>query len=533
MNIHRLTAILFTFSSLASAEVLYETSFEKNWKDSDKNYKDSENAVWVSKNGFSISGKHAKTGKQALHLQGGETEVTLHLRGDANKAKGLSFKAERWSSKSPFQFRIEAKQGGKWTELTPLDLIVQTGRGFTSHVKLALPEGDALSALKFTSITPEKAGVLIDDLKLLSEAPESPSIAPPPYVKPTDPLKLIEHNDVFVSGQDNTKIYRIPAVITAKNGDVLAVIDARRNNAADLIHQRSIDITFKRSKDNGKTWGPMETIADLPKGEGASDASLILNRDNGEIFCFYNWMGKSREFRFYLQSSKDHGHTWSEPKDFTDQITPKKWGTLDFKFITSGRGIQTRDGELLHNVVHLPTRSVYLYGSKDGGKTWSVNETPVKPGDESKVIELNDGTLMVNSRVGKDYRWVHRSKNGGSTWESEKEYQLPDPRCNGSIIRYTSTKDGYAKDRLLFSNAGSQSGRNNLTIRISYDEGKTWSAGKVVNPGASAYSSLTILKNGDIGVLYENGNARTKFASFTLEALTDGKDKLTKPYKIQ
>ncbi|NWK54403.1 exo-alpha-sialidase [Verrucomicrobiaceae bacterium N1E253] len=533
MNTHLSITLLLACSSIASADILYETSFEKSWNASDKNYKDAEDAVWVSKKGFNISKKHAKTGKQSLHLIGGESEVVLHLRDNASKAKGLSFRAERWTSSPPFEFRISAKQGDKWTKLTPLDLIVQTGRGFPSKVELKLPEGEAISALKFTSTTPKDKGILIDDLKLLSKAPEYPSMAPPPYVKPTEPLKLIEHNDVFVSGQDNTKIYRIPAIITAKNGDLLAVIDARRNNAADLIHQRSIDITYKRSTDNGKSWGAMKTIADLPKGEGASDASLILNRDNGEIFCFYNWMGKTKEFRFYLQSSKDNGHTWSEPSDFTDQITPKNWGKLDFKFITSGRGIQTRNGNLLHNVVHLPTRAVYLYGSTDGGKTWSVNETPVTPGDESKVVELNDGTLMVNSRVGADYRWVHRSKDQGKTWESNKEYQLPDPRCNGSIIRYTSTKDGYAKDRLLFSNAGSQTGRNNLTIRISYDEGRTWSAGKVVNPGASAYSSLTILENGNIGVLYENGNARTKFASFTLEDLTDGKDKLNKVYEIR
>lgn len=522
-----------SLTGLVSAEALYETSFEKSWKASDKKYQDSEGAIWQSESGFGISQSHAKTGSQSLHLLGGESEVILHLRGDLVNAKGVSFEAERWTSKSPFKFRVEAKQGGKWTELTILDQIVRTGKGFTSSVKLALPEGGPVSALKFSSSTPENSGVLIDDFKLLKSAPESPSVAPKPFVAPSAPLDLIEHNDVFVSGEDDTNTYRIPAIITAQNGDLLAVIDARRNNSSDLIHQRAIDITFKRSKDNGKTWGKMETIADLPKGEGASDASLILNRDNGEIFCFYNWMGKTREFRFYVQSSKDHGMTWSEPKDFTDEVVPKEWNKLDFKFITSGRGIQTRDGELLHNFVHLPTRSVFLYGSKDGGKSWNFYDSKISPADESKVVELSDGRLMVNSRVGRDYRWVHRSNDRGETWDSQKEFELPDPRCNASIIRYTSTKDGYAKDRLLFSNAGSQSGRVNLTIRISYDEGKTWSAGKVVNPGASAYSSLTILENGDIGVLYENGNARTKFASFTLEALTDGEDKLTKPYVIR
>ncbi|MFD2158151.1 exo-alpha-sialidase [Rubritalea tangerina] len=526
-------AMMVGMSGVLSASALYETSFEGRSDAKVKQYQDNEDAVWKSDTPFGISRDHAKSGKQALHLLGGKSELVLHLRGDLSQAKGVSFVAERWTSKSPFTFRVEAKQGGKWVALTPLDQLVNVGRGFPSSVRLAFPEGGEVSALRFSSNTPEKSGVLIDDFKLLKSAPENPSKAPKPFVKPSEPLELLEHNDVFVSGEDDTKIYRIPAIITAQNGDLLAVIDARRKNAADLIHQRSIDITFKRSKDNGKTWGAMETIADLPDGEGASDASLILNRENGEIFCFYNWMGKTKEFRFYLQSSKDHGVTWSKPKDFTDEIVPKEWNKLDFKFITSGRGIQTRDGELLHNFVHLPTRSVYLYGSKDGGKSWNFYDAKISPADESKVVELSDGRLMVNSRVGRDYRWVHRSEDRGKTWESHKEYELPDPRCNGSIIRYTSTKDGYKKDRLLFSNAGSQTGRENLTIRISYDEGKTWSDGKVVNPGASAYSSLTILKDGSIGVLYENGNARTKFARFTLEALTDGKDKLEKKYTIQ
>lgn len=519
--------------SLASADVLYESSFEAAWSSGDDRYTDAEDAVWVPQKGFSITRTHPNTGSQGLHLLGGEAEATLHIRGDLTQAKGLVFQAERWSAAAPFEFRISAKQGDEWVELTPLDSIVQVGRKYTTNVRLALPGGEPISALKFQSNTAKGKGVLIDDLKLLSEAPVRPSMAPPVFIKPSEPLPLIEHNDVFVSGEDDTKIYRIPAIITAMNGDLLAVIDARRNNAADLIHQRTIDITYKRSTDNGRSWGAMKTIADFPEGQGASDASLILNRENGEIFCFYNWMGKSREFRFYMQRSKDHGHTWSEPKDITDQITPKGWNTLDFKFITSGRGIQTRDGVLMHNIVHLPTRAVYLFSSKDGGDTWSVNETPVKPGDESKVVELNDGSLMVNSRLNPDYRWVHLSSDGGNTWLSEKDFQLPDPRCNAAIIRYTSTLDGYAKDRLIFSNAGSQTGRENLTIRISYDEGRTWSSGKVVNPGPSAYSSLTILENGDIGVLYENGNARTKFASFSLEALTDGEDKLTRPYKIR
>ena len=164
-------------------------------------------------------------------------------------------------------------------------------------------------------------------------------------------------------------------------------------------------------------------------------------------------------------------------------------------------------------------------------KLGTIKKTAIKPADESKVIQLADKSLMINSRVGGGFRWVHSSKDNGKTWKSIKEVGLPDPRCNASIIRYTSIKDGYKKNRLLFCNAGSIKGRKNLSIRISYDEGKTWSAGKVIDPGASAYSSLTICHDGSIGVLYEPGYKEVRFVRFTLEELTDGKDKLSIPFK--
>src|SRR5690606_19816472 len=122
-------------------------------------------------------------------------------------------------------------------------------------------------------------------------------------------------------------------------------------------------------------------------------------------------------------------------------------------------------------------------------------------------------------------RYVHTSKDGGQTWESNPDPELKDPRCNASIIRYTATQAGYNKNRLLFSNANAEKDRVNLTVRISYDEGKTWSECKTVYDGPSAYSDMTILENGDIGLFFEQDEyTKNSFVSFSLDWLTDGQD---------
>ena len=233
---------------------------------------------------------------------------------------------------------------------------------------------------------------------------------------------------------------------------------------------------------------------------------------------------------YYLHAVKsaDNGKTWGKPEDITSQITKPKWHK-DFKFITSGRGIQTSTGKLLHCMVNLNS-GMHMFASDDHGKSWYFMDTPISPANESKVVELIDGSWMVNARTnGKKMRYVHISSDEGKTWKSKPEPDLIDPGCNASIIRYTSVKDGFEKNRLLFSNAKMKKGRKNMTVRISYDEGKTWSEGKTIYTGGSAYSSMTILKNGDIGLFFEkDGYKENPFISFSLNWLTNGKDTLKK-----
>ena len=122
-------------------------------------------------------------------------------------------------------------------------------------------------------------------------------------------------------------------------------------------------------------------------------------------------------------------------------------------------------------------------------------------GDESKVVQLADGTVImsIRNRTG-SLRKFSYSHDNGETWSEPVPIEdLPDPRCNGDIIRYN--RDGH--DLLLQSLPGDPRGRNNVAIYVSKDGGKTWPIKKTVVNLPSAYSSMTILPDGSIGMLTE------------------------------
>jgi len=350
----------------------------------------------------------------------------------------------------------------------------------------------------------------------------------------TSKIEKIAFTGLFNTGmQEGVSCYRIPAIITAPNGDLVATIDERVPSCGDLKWSKDINIVMRRSSDHGKTWPPIETVINFPEGQSASDPSMIVDKITGDIFLFYNYMNLNTEkdiYYLHVLKSADNGKTWSKPTDITSQIAKPNWHK-DFKFITSGRGIQTSTGKLLHCMVNLNS-GMHVFGSDDHGKSWYFIDTPITPADESKIVELTDGTWMINARSNdkKGMRYVHTSTDEGKTWRTKGAPELTDPGCNASIIRYTAIKDGDKKNRLLFANANSTKGRVNMTVKVSYDEGKTWSKGKTVYEGSSAYASLTILENGDIGLFFEKDKyTKNVFTSFSLNWLTDGKDTYNKP----
>ncbi len=344
---------------------------------------------------------------------------------------------------------------------------------------------------------------------------------------------LITHQDLFnATMREGVACYRIPALATAPDGSLVAAMDERVGSCDDLGTNKDINIVARRSTDDGMTWSAIETVVDYDHGISASDPSMIVDRKTGEILLFYNYMDHNAEHGIYylhVTRSRDNGVSWTKAEDITSQITRPGW-RRDFAFITSGNGIQTRSGTLLHTLVNLD-KGLHVFGRADDAKTWFLVEAPLKPGDESRVVELADGAWMVNSRVkGKGMRYVHTSADRGKTWRTAPEPALPDPACNASLIRCTSVADGYNKNRLLFSNANSRKARRNMTVRVSYDEGTSWTDGKTIYAGEAAYSSLTMLRNGDIGLLFEKNDYRENvFVRFSIEWLTDGKDRYEAP----
>lgn len=348
---------------------------------------------------------------------------------------------------------------------------------------------------------------------------------------------------LYQPGDYNSANYRIPAVITAKDGSVVAVTDKRKFNEGDL--PEDIDIVCNRSTDGGHTWSEPYTIA-LGTGvnHGFGDCALAWsNDDNGLIAGFVGGPGlwystPSNPIRTYIAKSYDNGQTWTEPVDITDFIfgdnciVPEQ-RTWRASFFGSGNGLRTSTGRIMFVAAIRETSAQSLCNhvvySDDNGVTWHVSGRASTAGDEAKVTELVDGRILMSIRHnGK--RWYNISEDGGETWQPATLTwnDITAPACNGDLIRYTSVNQGHDRNRLLHSLPyGSQ--RSHVSVYVSYDEGETWPIRKDIVPYSSAYSSLCVLPDGTIGLYVEEAYASassysTAFYNFSLDWLTDGAD---------
>ena len=349
----------------------------------------------------------------------------------------------------------------------------------------------------------------------------------------------LSQNVVFRAGQEGYKNIRIPGIVVSKQGTLLAFCEGRVG--AD---RSRTDVVLKRSQDGGRTWGPMQLVLEAGKETDAyANVCPVADTITGTIFFFVTlfpdgpveirkWEALKRYgvIRTLVTQSTDDGLTWSAPRDITEQITDVQ--TDIGKKTGPGAGIQTADGRLVipYGIgPELESRATIVY-SDDHGKTWHAGGRVDSKSTETQVVELSDGSLRLDTRNQRPQeqphcRYYSISRDGGRTWTAAvRDETLLDTACQASILRHPFRQPGYDKDLILFANAASTfQNRVNMTVRLSYDDGKTWPVARSVHPGPSAYCCLVSLPDGSIGLLYEGGDwryERINFARFDLKWLT-------------
>lgn len=334
--------------------------------------------------------------------------------------------------------------------------------------------------------------------------------------------------DVFVSGQDGYDTFRIPAVVRAGDGTLLAFAEGRRAGRGDA---GDIDLVLRRSGDGGATWGEMTVVWDDGPNTCGNPCPVVDTATGWVHLLATRNLGTDSEREIIDQTSEssrtvwvltsdDAGASWGEPREITEGVKANDW---TWYATGPGNGICLRWGEHAGRLVvacdHIEagTKKYYSHAivSDDHGETWRMGgTTPSDQVNECAVAEIGPGRLLLNMR---NYdRLVHAralsiSEDAGESWgELWRDETLVEPICQASMIALgdggaPELGVGFDPPTLVFSNPASAEGRTRMTVRTSVDGGKTWSEGVVLHEGPSAYSSLVDLGDGVVGCLYECG----------------------------
>ncbi len=335
----------------------------------------------------------------------------------------------------------------------------------------------------------------------------------------------LTQTDVFVSGKDGYNTFRIPAIETAPDGSLIAFAEARKYTSEDPgFGRQDIDLVYKRSTDNGATWSPMLILEDPGELWSAANPATLVDRSNGKLWVFYIRGRPERSSETarpgtddminLARWSADNGRTWSEPIDMTAAARDMDDKTWRVSVPGPGGAIQTSKGRLLVAMWKMPFADFAVF-SDDHGRTWRRGKAVPGPqgGDESQVVELNDGRILIDMRQEKEtHRWLAESTDGGETWSNPRSGITVTPvAC--AIERYAPA--GATRSRLLWTGPKGPK-RKQLVLRTSTDEGKSFPQERVITDQLAAYSEIAVLKDNSVGILWERGIEKNyEFITFT------------------
>jgi sialidase-1 len=347
--------------------------------------------------------------------------------------------------------------------------------------------------------------------------------------------------DVYQAGDAGYHTFRIPALIGARNGTLLAFAEGRRSGGGDA---GDIDLVVKRSRDGGRTWSALQVIGDNGPNTFGNPCP-VLDRATGTIWLFATHNGgldREKDIiagtsagtrTVWVMKSTDDGETWSTAVDITASVKRPAW---TWYATGPGIGIQTRAGRLVVPANHAEAaagvhRSHLVY-SDDGGRTWTIGAIADAGTNESQIVELSDGRLLLNMRnhppKPANFRMVAISADGGRTLTpATPDLQLLEPPAQASLVAVPNRRRS-----LVFANPASTA-RERLTVRLSDDDGATWPASRIVHHGPAAYSSLAAFADGSVAVLFERGDRspyeRITFSRLPLAWLQNGRDERPVP----
>lgn len=359
---------------------------------------------------------------------------------------------------------------------------------------------------------------------------------------PDGEMRIYKQQTALWTSQMTTPAYyRIPALLRTSATDILAFTDYRYASTEDLgkpATGHKIDVVMRKSSNGGLTWGDEIRVA---PGDGSTDAGYgygdpaVALAPNGDIVCL---MAAGRTsypngmLHIGFTKSTDGGATWSSPVDIYGNTTyltnPHGTGTTSpftSTFVSSGHGITqsiARTGRIAFPALGKVsgTTNEYVIYSDDNGSTWTFTDSyGYTDADESKLLELNDGNLLMSIRTG-SYNGSGAARGYNRTtgtyvenWDTQGTWSdLTGNGCNSDLLYYNrSTEDSSRPDVIFHTMVKSYSGgRKDLRLYMSFDEGATWKEAFQLQPGFAAYSSMQKLANGDLAIIYEDGSIGNK-----------------------
>ena len=398
-----------------------------------------------------VDNKHAKTGKHCLQLTGGKkTLVTLKIAKRLEAKSELTFWAERWTSRSPFSFRIDKNTKAGWKEIFNGDREIRVGRPFLSFVRVPLDDLDTRQ-LRFSVTSPPNTGILIDDVRIDVARPQKiVSVQAVPLSIPAlvgdlasplvrlrvettgrlDPISLTVLTATLRGTTDRSDlasigIYNGGTTSRFPPGKPVATLDVAKTAKGPLV-VRLGGSSIRLGEGTNHIWiaGRIARDANIDHRVGATCDSVTFS--NGTTVKLQAVPSIQRMGIALRNAGDDEVHTYRIPG-----LATTKMGTLIAVYDVRRRSGGDLPGDI----------DVGMSRSTDGGRTWKPMQVIMDMGSDPRwrYDGIGDPAVLVDRQTGTIWvaaTWSH----GNRSWRGSRPGMKPIE--TGQLILVRSDDEG-------------------------------------------------------------------------------------------